>query len=427
MNRFRKIAGYIIGAILMGMLIISFGLWGIGDMLRVGGHSTEVAHVGGTHIPVYGWLGGTSVSIDEVKDRFNRQLDQIQRQTGQRPESDQALRYGLHLRALEDVLQRAVIDNAIEKYGLVVGTGEIQGAIAHNPAFAGPTGDFDPNKYHGLLQNARISEAAYVADIRRQIASSQLFGAIRTEGLGPTGLRDDIFKMESEKRIAETIYVPDSIVTDVPKPTAEQLNAYFDANKAKFQIPEFRAFSYVLLTVDDVKDQVTVTPDQVKQEYEARKAEFGTPEKRDVDQATADNEDQAKKIIELVKGGKSLEDAAKEVTGKTDGVIKLGLVLKKDLPAGPLADGIFAAPEGIVPTPIKSPLGWHVVRVNKIEAGKATPFEEVKDKLEAELKAQQAPDILVKLVTDFDRSLGKTQSMVTSAQELNLKVHTIEN
>jgi peptidyl-prolyl cis-trans isomerase D len=426
-NRFRKIAGYIIGAILMGMLIISFGLWGIGDMLRTGGHSNEVAHVGGTHIPVYGWLGGTSVSIEEVKDRFNRQLDQIQRQTGQRPEPDQALRYGLHLRALEDVLQRAVIDNAIEKYGLVVGTGEIQGVIAHNPAFAGPTGDFDPNKYHGLLQNARISEAAYVADIRRQIASSQLFGAIRTEGLGPTSLRDDIFKMESEKRVAETIYVPDSIVTDVPKPTAEQLNAYFDANKAKFQIPEFRAFSYVLLTVDDVKDQVTVTPDQVKQEYDARKAEFGTPEKRDVDQATADSEDQAKKIIELVKGGKSLEDATKEVTGKTDGVIKLGLVLKKDLPAGPLADGIFAAPEGIVPTPIKSPLGWHVVRVNKIETGKVTPFEEVKDKLEADLKAQQAPDILVKLVTDFDRSLSKTQSMVASAQELNVKVHTIEN
>ena len=39
MNKFRKIAGYIIGAILMGMLIISFGLWGIGDMLRVGGHN----------------------------------------------------------------------------------------------------------------------------------------------------------------------------------------------------------------------------------------------------------------------------------------------------------------------------------------------------------------------------------------------------
>jgi peptidyl-prolyl cis-trans isomerase D len=413
--------------LLMSMLIISFAFWGIGDMLRMGGGSREVAHVGGTHIPVYGWVGGTSVPIEEVRDRFNRQIEQIQQQTGQRPEPEQALRFGLHLRALEDVLQRAVIDYAMQQYGLVVGMTEVQALIARNPAFVGPTGSFDANKYRGLLQQARISEASYVADVRRQIASAQLFGTVRAEGLGPTSLRDDIFKMEAEKRVAETVYIPDAIIVDVPKPTAEQLNAYFDTNKNKFQIPEFRAFSYVLLTVDDVMAQVTVTPEQVKQEYDARQAEFGSPEKRDVDQAMADNEDKAKKIIELAKSGKSLEDAAKDVLGSADGVIKLGSVQKKDLPAGPLADGVFAAPEGIAPEPVKSPLGWHVLRINKIEAGKVTPFDEVKAKLETELKAQLAPDLLIKLVTDFDRSLSKTQSMVASAQEFNLKVRTIEN
>jgi peptidyl-prolyl cis-trans isomerase D len=426
-SKFRKYAGYVIMFLLMSMLIISFAFWGIGDMLRMGGGSREVAHVGGTHIPVYGWVGGTSVPIEEVRDRFNRQIEQIQQQTGQRPEPEQALRFGLHLRALEDVLQRAVIDYAMQQYGLVVGMTEVQALIARNPAFVGPTGSFDANKYRGLLQQARISEASYVADVRRQIASAQLFGTVRAEGLGPTSLRDDIFKMEAEKRVAETVYIPDAIIVDVPKPTAEQLNAYFDANKNKFQIPEFRAFSYVLLTVDDVMAQVTVTPEQVKQEYDARQAEFGSPEKRDVDQAMADNEDKAKKIIELAKSGKSLEDAAKDVLGSADGVIKLGSVQKKDLPAGPLADGVFAAPEGIAPEPVKSPLGWHVLRINKIEAGKVTPFDEVKAKLETELKAQLAPDLLIKLVTDFDRSLSKTQSMVASAQEFNLKVRTIEN
>jgi len=426
-SKFRKYAGYVIMFVLMSMLIISFALWGIGDMLKLGGTSREVAHVGGTHIPLYGWIGGTSVSIDEVRDRFNRQLEQIQRQTGQRPETEQAMRFGLHLRALEDVLQRAIIDNAMQQYGLVVGTNEVQAVIARNPAFQGTGGSFDVNKYRALLQQARISEASYVADVRREIASSQLFGAVRTEGLAPTSLRDDIFKLESEKRVAETVYVPDSIIVDVPKPTAEQLNAYFEANKNKFQIPEYRAFSYVLMTVDDVTGQVAVTPDQVKQEYDARQSEFGSPEKRDVDQAMADTEDKAKKVIELAKSGKSLEDAAKEALGNADGVIKLGSVQKKDLPAGPLADGVFAAPEGISPQPIKSPLGWHVVRINKIEPGKVTPFDEVKGKLETELKAQLAPDLLIKLVTDFERSLSKTQSMVASAQEFNLKVHTIEN
>jgi len=250
---------------------------------------------------------------------------------------------------------------------------------------------------------------------------------IRTDGLAPKSLRDELFKGQGEKRIAQTIYVPDSIIVNVPAPTAEQLNAYFETNKARFQIPEYRSFSYVLLTADDVLPQVTVTPDQVKQEYEARQSEFGSPEKRDVDQAMTDSEDKAKKIIAEAKAGKSLEDATKSVLGTADGVIKLGTILKKDLPAGPLADGVFAAPQGLAPEPIKSPLGWHIIRVNKIDAGQVTPFDQVKEKLEKDLKAQLAPDLLIKLVTDFERVLSKTQSMNTAAQDLQLKVKSFDN
>jgi len=425
-NQFRKYARFIILFLMFSMLIISFGLWGIGDMLRMGGRSNEVAHIGGTHIPLYGWLGGTSVSVEEVRQRFNLQLEQIQRQTGQRPEPEQALRYGLHVRALEDVVQRAVIDNAMDQYGLVIGNAEVQSVIAKNPSFQGVGGTFDKQRYLSLLQQARITEAQYVADVRREIASAQLFGTVRTEGLAPKVLRDDIFKMEAERRIAETVYVPDAIIVNVPNPTAEQLNSYFEANKSKFQIPEFRSFSYVLLTTDDVAGQVTVTSDQVKQEYDARQSDYGSPEKRDIDQAMTDSEDKAKKIIAAVAAGKSLEDATKEVTG-IDSVVKLGPILKKDLPAGALADGVFAAPMGVAPAAIQSPLGWHVVRINKIEAGKVTPFDQVKEKIEKDLKAQMAPDLLIKLVTDYERALSKSQSMAKAAEEMGLKVKTYEN
>jgi peptidyl-prolyl cis-trans isomerase D len=422
-NKFRKYAGYIISTLLFGMLIISFGFWGVGDMLRMGRGSVEVAHIGGTHIPVYGWFGGSSVSVEEVRDRFNRQIEAIQRQTGQRPEPEAAMRFGLHVRALEETIQRAVLDHAIREFGLAVGDEEIRATIAKMPAFAGSTGQFDPMQFRTRLSNARITEAQFIADLRREIAANQLFSVVRADGLAPKRLRDDIFRQEGERRVAETVYVPDAIVVNVPKPTAEQLNAYYEANKTRFQIPEYRAFSYVLLTVDDVSTAVSVSPDQVKQEYEARAAEFGSPEKRDVDQAMVDSEDKAKAIVAAIGGGKSLEDAAKEASAA---VINLGAVEKKELPPGPLADGIFAAETGKVPAPIQSPLGWHVVRVNKVEAGKKVAFDEVKDKIEKELKAQVAPDMLIKLVTDFERVLGKSQSMNAAAQDLNLKVHTIE-
>jgi peptidyl-prolyl cis-trans isomerase D len=426
-NTFRKYARFIILFILFGMLIVSFAFWGVGDMLRMGGRSAEVAHIGGTKIPLYGWVGGASVSINEVKDQFNRQLEGIQRQTGQRPEPEQALRFGLHVRALEEVIQRAVLDYTIQQFGLVVSDDEVYAAIARNPAFAGTGGSFDRLMFRNRLQQARISEAQYINDIRREIAASQLFGAVRPDGLAPKSLRDDIFKMEAERRIAETIYIPDSIIVDVPKPTAEQLNAYFEANKTRFQIPEFRAFSYVMMTADDVMPQVGVTADMIKQEYDARQGEFGTAEKRDVDQAMADSEDKAKAIIAAAAGGKTLEDAAKEVLGSSDGVIKLGPVTKKDLPPGPLADGVFNLPVGVGPAPIQSPLGWHIVRINSITPGKSVPFEEVKEKLEKELRAQLAPDLLIKQITDFERVLAKSQSMKAAADDLALKVRTYEN
>lgn len=427
MNQFRKYAKYAVLIVLFGMLIISFIFWGVGDMLRVGGRTAEVAHVGGTHIPIYGWVGGASVSVNEVRDQFNIQIENIQRQTGQRPEPEQALRFGLHMRALEEVIQRAVLDYAVRQFGLVVSDAEVVAAIARNPAFQGAGGSFDRLLFRNRLQQARISEDKYIAEMRREIAANQLFGVVRPDGLAPKSLRDDIFKMEAEKRIAETLYLPDAIVVDVPKPTAEQLNAYFEANKAKFQIPEYRAFSYVLLSAEDILPQVAVTAEQLKQEYEARSAEFGTPEKRDVDQAMADTEDKAKALIAGVAAGKSLEEAAKEVLGNADGVIRLGPVTKKDLPPGPLADGIFSLPAGIAPAPIQSPLGWHVVRINKIEPGKSVSFDQVKEKLEKDLKTQQAPDLLIKLVTDFERILSKSQSMKAAAEELGLKVKTFEN
>lgn len=428
MNQFRKLARFVILFLLFGMLIISFAFWGIGDMLRTDGRSTEVAHVGGTRLPLYGWVGGAPVYVSEVRDQFNRQLEAIQRQTGQRPEPEQALKFGLHIRALEEVIQRAVLDYAIQQFGLTVTDAEVRAAIARNPAFQGTGGSFDPLLFRNRLQQARIGEAQFVVDTRREIAAGQLFAVVRSDGLSPKSLRDDIFRLESERRIADTIYVPDSIVVDVPKPTAEQLSTYFEANKVKFQIPEYRAFSYILLTVDDVLPQISISADQVKQEYDARAAEFGTPEKRDVDQAMADTEAKAKAIIAAAAAaGKSLEDAAKEVLGSADGVIKLGAVTKKDLPPGPLADGIFALPAGIASAPIQSPLGWHVVRINNIEAGKSVPFAEVKEKLEKDMRAQQAPDLLIKLVTDFERMLGKTQSMKTAAEDLGVKVKTYEN
>src|SRR5258708_33970084 len=84
-NQFRKYAKYIVLTVMFGMLIISFGLWGIGDMLRTGGSSTEIAHVGGTHIPIYGWIGGSPGPPHQARRQVHLHPDATPAQTRPRP------------------------------------------------------------------------------------------------------------------------------------------------------------------------------------------------------------------------------------------------------------------------------------------------------------------------------------------------------
>ena len=306
------------------------------------------------------------------------------------------------------------IDHAIQQYGLVV---ERRRGAGRDRAQSGLPGHRRLVRSPAIPRPACSRRASREAAVRRRHAPrDRRHPAVRRGAhRGPRArvscaTTSSRWRARSGSPRRSTSPTPSS--STCPSPRAEQLNAYFEANKTKFQIPEYRAFSYVLLTVDDVMAQVTVTPEQVKQEYDARSAEFGTPEKRDVDQAMADSEDKAKKIIDAAKAGKSLEDAAKEVLGNADGVIKLGPVPKKDLPPGPLADGVFAAARRASRRRRSSrrSAGTSCASTRSSPA-RSTPFDEVKDKLEKELKAQLAPDLLIKLVTDFERSLSKTQSM----------------
>ncbi len=273
---------------MFGMLIISFGLWGIGDMLRAGGGNSEVGACRRHPHPTFlAGVGGTSVPVEDVRQRFNLQLEQIQRQTGQRPEPEQALRYGLHIRALEDVVQRAVIDNAMQQYGLVVGDAEVQSLIAKIPPSRASAARSTSSAMPVSCSKPASPRLSTSPTCAARSPSAQLFGTVRTEWPRPHG--PPRRHLQDGKRAAvwrETrLRAGLDTSSTVPKPTAEQLNTYFDANKNKFQIPEFRSFSYVLLTRPTTCWARSRSPPTRSSRSTTRtRATTARPKKRDVDQ-----------------------------------------------------------------------------------------------------------------------------------------------
>ena len=111
--------------LVMGVLIISFGVWGIGDIFRGFGQSTLAK------------IGKTEISIEQFRQLYTDRLQQISRQIGRPIAPDQARAFGIDRQVLQQVIAETTLDESAHKLGLKVSTDEIMKSITNDPNFSG--------------------------------------------------------------------------------------------------------------------------------------------------------------------------------------------------------------------------------------------------------------------------------------------------
>src|SRR5690242_19624989 len=164
--------GKIIMAVVMGVLIVSFGIWGIADIFRGFGQST-VAKV-----------GGTEITLNEFRQIYTDRLQQIGRQFGRPLTQDQARAFGLDRQVLEQTIAEAALDEEARRLGLGQSDAETLRVIMNDPNFKGLGGKFDPQRFQSTIRQFGFTEGRYLADQRRMSLRRQIAGTI-TAGLEP--------------------------------------------------------------------------------------------------------------------------------------------------------------------------------------------------------------------------------------------------
>jgi len=405
--------GKIIMATVMGVLIISFGVWGIADIFRGFGQSTLAK------------VGHTEISTEQFRQTYTERLQQIGRQFGRPLTMDQARAFGLDRQVLQQTIAEAALDEEARRLGLGQSDDETMRLIFSDPNFKGVSGAFDPARFQTVIRQIGFSEQHYVADQRRVSLRRQIAGTISAGLEPPKVLIDALARFQNEQRTMEYLKLDAAQAGTIDPPSPETLAAYFDDHKTQFRAPEYRKISFVAITPEDIGKWSEVSDEDAKKVFEQRRDKLGTPERRQVSQIVFPNAEEAMAARNRLASGLSFEDLAKE-RGLNPSDVDLGLIAKSAIVDPAIADAAFSLQSGEISQPEQGRFGSALVKIGKIEPGVEPSYESSAANLKKEIASERARSKVAELRDKMEDERGGGASVIEAAQKLGLTAVTVD-
>lgn len=401
----RKSAGSFVIKLLFLLLVLSFAVWGIGDSFFGNPAGNSVAEV-----------GGTEITVRALDDAFRNEMDRLRRFN---IDEQQARQLGVLDQVLERLIAVTLVDKAADDMGIVVGNAVVQEQIRNQ---LGP--NITPDELQARLRNAGLSEAEFVAQLRRQIVNAEYQGSLTSGIKAPKALVDRLYHWRGEKRTAKILTLPVDPASEVADPTPEQLEAYYKAHPGDYTAPEYRAISYVFLDPKAMAQKIAVAEEKLLDLYKQREAQFVIPEKRTVLQMLVPDKTTADTAIDRLNKGEDFIAVAKDVAGQEETATKLGAIARDDLPKE-IGDPVFGLAKDAISAPVQGPFGLQILKVTDIQPGRTQGFDEVRGDLAKEAAQEEAIDSVLATTNRLEEALGSGSDLATAARELGLELRKV--
>jgi peptidyl-prolyl cis-trans isomerase D len=402
----------VMGAV-MGLLVLSFAIWGINDIFRGFGRST-VAKIGSTEIP-----------IEEFRRVYNERLQQLSRQVGQPVTPEQASAAGLDRQVLSEMVAEAGLDQRIRQLHLAIPDSEIVERITADPTFKSPTGSFDRLRFQQLIRSAGYTEQRFIAEQRKVALRREIVDSLTAALPVPKAWLSAINQFQNEERSIAYLQLGPAQAGDIPQPTADELNKYFEARKILFRAPEYRKVSTIQVTPADLGKWMDISEADIKAAYEEHHNRYVTPERRHVEQMVFPKIEDADTAAARLKDGLTFAALAGE-RGLKDQDIDLGTVPKSEIVDPAVADAAFSLKEGEVSAPIKGRFGTVIVTVIKIEPEQTKPLADVTAQIRNDIAAERAKSQVRALHDQIEDARAGGSTLEEAAKKANLQLVNYE-
>jgi len=400
-------------AAVMGVIAISFAIWGIGDIFRGFGRNAVAT------------IGGTEISIEQFRQFYNDRLQQLGRQAGRPITPDEARARGLDRQLLAQLVAETTIDEQAKQLRLGIDSAEIAKRITSDPSFRGANGQFDRQRFEQIIRQAGFSESRFIEEQRRSMLRRQLAQSVTGDLKVPATALAALNQYQNEKRQIEYVALEAAQAGDVPAPIPEVLNKYFDERKTLFRAPEYRNITLLSLAPSDLAKPDAVTDTDAKAYFEQHKDSYGKPEKREVRQIVFQKPEEAADARERITKGAKFDDIAKERQLKESDT-DLGMVAKSDIIDPAVADAAFSLKPGETSAPVKGRFGTVLLQVGKIEPGEEKTYEQVAAQIKREMAESRAKSDVGNLRDKIEDERAAGSTLAETAKKLGIKSVSIE-
>jgi peptidyl-prolyl cis-trans isomerase D len=415
-NASQGIVGKTIMTIVMGLIIVSFVIWGVGDMLRGFSPSTVAS------------VGAKKISAQDYHVAYDRAIQQYQRRFKRPFTNEEARQVGLDRSVLQQLVNEAAVDEEGRKLGLGISDEALRGVITSNPNFHDKAGAFDPALLANALRNMDMNERSFVSELRQQVLRQFIVGALATGVTAPKAEVTAEADYQGQTRSADYFLLPASAAGEIPAASEDALKAFYNDRKSSYRAPEYREMTILTLEPATIANAAEVTDADAEAAYQkiaGKDPQFGAPEMRDLQQVLFPNDADAAAAETKLKGGASFDDLIKDRGLKAEDT-EIGETTKDAMLDKDEANAVFALPQGGVSGVQKSQFGPVIVRVKGITPSTVKPYAEVVDAVKKQVSASRAGDKIQALHDKIEDARVSGKSILEAAKAVGLTGQSID-
>lgn len=405
LSMLRKSAAGWVAKILISLLILSFGVWGVQGLILTNTNPT-LAKVGDVEISGQDFQKIYPTIVNEWNQRLKQQLTR-----------EQIKAFDVANQARFRLINQAVVDNHALGLKLGVSDNAIGDAIQNDPQLKDGTGTFNKELLKQILRSERISEKQYFDEQRSSAVRTQITSIFTQKKVIPAALIDGMYHYREDKVEFDYFVVPEGAAPKAGEPDESALKSLYESSKDAYEAPEYRKVGLYVLSLEELKKTAVISEDDVKATYAARSAQFNVPESRVYSQIVFETMEKALEAHKALNAKKSLDEVAKEFGqgGKADPV---GPVTKKSMADAKLADAIFAIKEGEYTAPVEGTFAITIAKVTKVTAAVEKTLEDVRPDIEAALKERAARKDIKTLFEKVEDLRASGMSVLNVAKEM---------